>query len=442
VLLKPELAHMVVDRIVDAAVFTDKTLRHVFEACRAVYQDGREISQASVRRQLELNDVDAGFFNTLLIEIDTDVSPVSAPIADGYVDLLLDLFNTKRLKEGAARVRRWDDGVKLARQALDWDAGIERDPPTPAQMWADAIKLQEQINAGEKRVGLSWGLPSLDARASLTPGLWLAAAPKKSAKSHFLVHVADHGLTLEEPVPAAVFSLEMRRNAFVRRLLARHTGVNSARIHRNVKLSDVEMAKLQEDYAYINTNHYPLELEHCPGITINNLVSRIRRWAYKNEIRDGHGVVIVDFLQQITQDHRAESEAYHLKRCAYALADVASELEIPCVAAVQFNLTAEKAVEKAREKKSYSVWDCPYGIQMIEGSGGPAQAAEGVLITDLLRRRDPNHRKQESDDRADILIVLAEQRHGAGGGAVRCHVDLRTSRFTQPDQCRRDSLPI
>jgi replicative DNA helicase len=442
VLFKPDLSHLVLDRIADPNVFSNKKLRQVFGAVQAVYEDGQEISPATVRRQLELGDIAAGFFNQLLVELDDDVSPISAPIAESHVDLLLDHFNTQRFRESAGRVRCWDDGMKLARDMLDWDAGVERDPPKASELWADAVKLQQEINSGKRRAGLSWGISALDKRAPLTPGLWLIAGTKKTGKSHVVTHLADHTVTLDEPLPVAVLSLEMSQMAFVRRLIARHTHIDSARIHRNVQLSDIETRKIMEDYAGIVEGDYPLSIMHSPGISLNGAIAAIRRWGFKNDVRNRGGLAIVDFLQQIVQDHRTETEALHLKRCAYRLADLGAELGIPIVAAIQFSLVAERAVDKARERKDYDIWRCPYTIAMIEGSGGPAQAAEGVLITDLLRRRDSDHRKQESDDQADMLLVLAEQRHGPGGGAVHCHLDLQTSRFTEVPAYEQDALPI
>ena len=197
------------------------------------------------------------------------------------------------------------------------------------------------------------------------------------------------------------------------------------------------MERLKKDYAAIKDGSYPLSIVHLPGATIRELTSKIRAWAYKSGARNGAGIICVDYLQLVHVDgQRGENAADKLKRISDGLAELGYQLDLPIVAALQFRNEAESVDQDKNDP-----WRTPYHIGLIDGGGRPAQSCEGLLILDLLKRRRPKH-PANPDGTHDALVVVAEQRSGVGGGQVKCHADLRTSRFSETEQTRQDDFPF
>jgi replicative DNA helicase len=435
----PDFADMICARLGDKPYLGSRVLTEIYALAYGLHEAGEPINAlALVHANTGATKVPA-----VLAECRDDIGDIrqlEGTVETG-ISILVERKNDMAGQQLLTNATDWPGKVSAARRILDLDAGTSNDTPPTEELWATAIVLQEQINRGEKRIGIEWPIERLNDHAPLTPGLWLLAGPKKDAKTHLGTAIVDHNASLEHPVHGAIFSLEMRPIDITRRLLARHTGINSARIVRNGKLDDEEMDLLRQDYERIKSGAYPLTIDHCPGVTSRELVARIRRWYYKHTARDGKAVCFVDFLQLIGEETRNETEAQRLKRCGYLLAELGGELGLAIVAAVQFNLQAERAATKAREQKKYDVWACPYDIGMIEGSGALAQSCEGVLIADLVRRRDSRH-KTNSDGTEDFQLIVAEQRHGAGNGKIRLRADLRVGTFETDEQFTQDDLGL
>jgi replicative DNA helicase len=423
-LLKPELAYAVFERVQDPQMFRDTILRGVFDACLSLYRAGDAISQAGIRQIFEQRGAKStGFLNVLFVDVLDDPEVVSQPILESHAEILVDHFHVERFKEQASTVQTFEDAVGLSRKALDWDSGINLDTAeTPEEITSQIIDKQQAIYAGNVQGGYSWGLPGLDRYLRLTPGgLYLVGGLKKSAKTHFVISVLDGAASMF--VPCCLFSLEMTSTNIFRRIIARRTGVDSRMIHsRYLDRADFDKIKLERD----NLKSYSLHVDDSAGLAVTDIVSRARRWKYKNQVLDGHGIIAVDFLQLIRMDgERNRTEASLIKHAAFELARLAKDLDVAVIALAQLSNLAERQE--------------PH-ISMLEGSGGPAQAAEAILLIDLVRRRDPDH--VSTGKYEDVNIIVAEQRSGESGRCRPCTVDLKTSTFFDQVNCRQDLLPV
>ena len=411
-LLKPDLAQVVFDQLTDPDVFEDMQLRRVFKACLSVYRAGDAISQATIRRAMESDGTErTRFLTTVFMNCWEGADIVSAPIVEGHVGILLDQYHTRRFKERAAGVGSFDGAVKLSQDALDWSAGIECDGTrTPAEVSAAIVEKQTAIYEGSVEAGYSWGLDKLDKHLRLELGrFYVIAGIKKGAKTHLLLQVLNHNLNAG--IPCCLFSLEMNDEAIYRRLLAKRTGINSKMIHSHY-LDRSDFDKLKQECAAIIADPFPLHIDDSPAPNAHDIVSRTRRWLYKNGITNG-AIVAIDFLQLVRMDRQhGESEASAIKHTTYELARLAKSLGVVVIAVAQFRNEAE-----AQE---------PH-IRFLEGSGAIAQAAEAITLIDLVRRRDPSY--ESEGELKDVNIIVAEQRSGESGILLPCKVNLATSTF-------------
>ena len=69
-------------------------------------------------------------------------------------------------------------------------------------------------------------------------------------------------------------------------------------------------------------------------------------------------------------------------------------------------------------------------MRFIEGSGRIAQAAEAVLLLDLVGRRDKKLEEREAlQTHKKFNIHIGKNRDGESGIRVECVADLSTGRF-------------
>jgi len=418
-LVKPALAAAVLDRV-DPAAFENSYLRSMFGAAKSLYLSGREISVSAICDDLRRQGTNPSFVPELAVSLDEmDPFPESFSIAEENAALLNSAYNLRRFRDAARGIASFEDAVKLARQALDWDAAISNAMKTPAEIVEALIAKQEAIYSGSVVAGHSWGLATFDRYLQLETGkLYIAAGLKKSGKTHFLLHVIDHNLRAD--IPCLLFSIEMDVMSVYRRLLAKRTGIDSHLIFtRRLPRGDFE--RIREECEEIARGPFPLYVDDSPALSVLDVAARARRWKYSEGVQDGVGIVGVDFLQILKMSRqRGDSEATAIKATAFELARTAKDLNVAILAVAQLNNLAE------REE--------PH-IRHLEGSGAIAQASEAVVLIDLPRRREDSYKGegQKAGPVEDVFLIIAEQRSGESGIKIPAKVDFRTSTFFDVD---------
>ena len=203
----------------------------------------------------------------------------------------------------------------------------------------------------------------------------------------------------------------MSRGEIGRKLLSSAAKIDSRKIYSKY-VTDTELKALKQTGQAIK--RFPFLVNDNPYLDTFQIVSRATRWKYKNEIPDGKGLVVVDFLQLIEMERkRGDSEATAIKKVAYDLARMAKQLRCPVIALAQLNNSAEGE---------------PPCLRFLEGSGGIAQAAECILLVDLVHRRIGH---TDHSWPKDFNVIVAAQRTGESGIRVDCKADLRYGHFAE-----------
>jgi replicative DNA helicase len=400
--------------------FNVPTLRQVFKAMTSLNDRGVRICLDSLDLELTGKGISKQSLSQVLMECEEAaqyencVHELGNTVAD-YVRALLDGHHFLLVQDRMKRAGSYQDILKTAEYAIALDAGKQDGFQRGVDELVDElIDVQTAIAEGRKQPGFHWGIPTLDDAMLIRPGkLYVIAAQKGAGKTKFLLSVLDHNLTRRDtPVPSLLFSLEMGDIEVIKYLASRRAEVDSSLI-----FTESLPAMLFNDIK-INADpirQAPLEIDSTPSLSVQEIISRIWHWKIKHGIKDDEGIVGVDFLQQVTLDRQGGqlTEATALKNVAYKLAEAAKRLRVSIIAVAQLN----KQADGNRPE-----------IGFIEGSGGLAQASQGVLLLDLLRLRENKYTRAE-DGLDDLNIIIAKNRDGESMVTVPCRVDLSIGKF-------------
>jgi len=137
----------------------------------------------------------------------------------------------------------------------------------------------------------------------------------------------------------ALFSLEMAREQVVQRLVSAETGIDSRRLR---------LGELEEDEwpLFVQATgmlaELPIFIDDTPSISALQLRTKARRL----HAEYGLDLVVVDYLQLMRGDFRAENRVQEISSISRALKGLARELNVPVLAASQLS----RAVESRQDK--------------------------------------------------------------------------------------------
>ena len=189
----------------------------------------------------------------------------------------------------------------------------------------------------------------------------------------------------------AIFSLEMSGEQVVQRLISAETGIDSQRL-RLGQIEDDEWSSLVE--AGGRLSDMPLFIDDTPALSALEMRTKARR------LHAEHGIdfIIVDYLQLMRGDHRAENRVQEISSISRAIKALARELKVPVVAVSQLS----RAVESRQDKRPI--------LADLRESGALEQDADVVIFIyrDVMYNPDT-----EQPNIADLLV--AKHRNGPTG---------------------------
>src|ERR671919_233833 len=196
-------------------------------------------------------------------------------------------------------------------------------------------KLVELSKKDARLTGVASGFNDLDdLTGGFQPGnlIVLAARPamgKSSLATNFAENAAlDHG------VPVTLFSLEMSETELAHRFLASQARVSSDELRKGRVKAD-RWPKVNS--AAGKLAGAPLYIDDSSDLGVLELRAKARRLA----ARHGLGLVIVDYLQLMRPDGRADSRVEQIGQISRGLKILARELHVPVVAVSQLSRAVE-----------------------------------------------------------------------------------------------------
>ena len=220
-------------------------------------------------------------------------------------------------------------------------------------------------------------------------------------------------VAVQQEVPVGMFSLEMSSVQLAQRLLSAEARLDSRRI-RLGKLNDDEWSRLGLRVGSIASA--PIYVDDSATLSCLEMRTKARRLRSEKGIR----LLVVDYLQLMSSDGRAESRTQEVSKVSRALKALAKELDIPVLALSQLSRQVDNR-GGGRPK-----------LSDLRESGSIEQDADVVLFV----HRPEVFGVEEDDDGVSTKgmaeIIIGKQRNGPLGKINLTWVD-DYARFENPE---------
>lgn len=384
---------------VKAEDFYNKNHQEIFEAIMALYRENSAVDMLTVceelnkRKALEMvggrayiasltagvpSTVNAGEYAKIVSEKAMMRSLIGASesiTAQGYEDKmaaeeLLDDAEGKIFK--ISQKRQKNDYVKIQ------DVLIKN-----LQIIDKAVANKDEV------IGLPTGFKQLDEKTSgLQPSdLIIVAARPGMGKTAFALNIAQQS-AVKAGASVLIFSLEMSQEQLGQRLIAMHARVESEKLKKGtLDIKDWDRI----NYALNELNNTKIVIDDTPGISIMEMRNKCRRL----KAEQGLDLIVVDYLQLMTFDGRADSRQQEISALSRHLKLLAREMDCPVIVLSQLS----RAPELRQDKRPM--------LSDLRESGSIEQDADIVMFI----YRDDYYNK-ETDKPGVCEINIAKHRSG------------------------------
>ncbi len=263
--------------------------------------------------------------------------------------------------------------------------------------------------------GVATGFEGIDA---LTGGfqranLIVLAARPGVGKTSLALNMAQHMAT-EGHKPGggkhavAIFSLEMSAEELGERLMCSSARVSSHKL-RTGKLSPDDHAKLVQAAGVLEKAD--IFIDDTAGLNMFELRAKARRLQTKTPL----SLLIVDYLQLMSGDGRADNRQQEVSNISRGMKQLARELSVPVIAISQLNRSPEARADREPQ------------LADLRESGAIEQDADMVMFI----YEDPS----DPASKGVVKVKIAKHRNGPTGlirlGFVRDYTQFRTLRQTE-----------
>jgi replicative DNA helicase len=209
-------------------------------------------------------------------------------------------------------------------------------------------------------------------------------------KSAFSLNLAQNA-ALKAGASVALFSLEMSKEQLMLRMLSAEAMVDLKKIQIG-SLNEDEWTKIAQ--AMIPLSQSKIYFDDTPGISVIEMRSKCRRL----KMEKGLDLVLIDYLQLMQGERRAENRQQEISAISRNLKIMAKELNCPIIALSQLS----RAPELRADHRPI--------LSDLRESGAIEQDADLVMF---LYRDEYYHADSEKKNLAEVII--AKHRHGETG---------------------------
>lgn len=375
----------------------------------------RVVSAANIRDHIKI--VNQKHISRELIRISSEV------IQNAYEDTTNDPFELNN--ETISKLSMLQQGT------------MERTEQTMQELSFIAMQERDALKGEVKEIlGYPTGIKILDKQTlGLKKGeLTIIAARPAMGKTAVGVNLA-HNLAVENNIPTAFVSLEMKNGSIYIRFESRSSGINSNNIMLN-KLTLTERMLLVAADTKLGSS--PLILNDSSSMHIDELRAKIIMWVHKY----GTKVLIADYLGLF--DGTGFSQELKVGYISRTLKKIAMELDIPVIALAQLSRKVEERGNKMPQ------------LSDLRDSGSIEQDADNVWFLYRPEYYGVNY-PIEFDElglklsaQNLLVIIVAKQRAGETGN-VPVHINLSkmlvadhpsTNQFISPPDSSQKTMEI
>ena len=437
------------DAIVKTAIFLKPEAfyreknRWLYEACLALYERNEAINQITVAQELarqgKLEEIGGVAYLSHLVS----VLPTSVHV-EYYAQIVHRLSIMRRLIVAAGRIAAVGYDAEP-----DLDAALSRaedilfkvrrgESPRDfvhirhilEQYWEESGLATIPSETTGQLSHVNTGFPALD---ELLGGLQrsdmivLAARPSLG-KSSLALSIARNA-ALEQGAQVALFSLEMSKEQLVQRLLSSEAAVDSKRVRLRQYTPAQERRVMDATGRLSGASMY---IDDSPALRVVEMRSKARRLHYER----GIDLIIVDYLQLIRGDSRAENKVQEITEISRSLKALARELNAPLIAVSQLSRAVELRTPHIPQ------------LSDLRESGGIEQDADVVMF---IYRDEVYYTKEDWEKRNPekpypegiANIIVAKHRNGPiGQRDLRFRQDItKFESCLVEDQIEQPALP-
>jgi replicative DNA helicase len=254
--------------------------------------------------------------------------------------------------------------------------------------------------------GLATGFTDVDGiLGGLQPGnLIVIAARPGMGKTSLALNFA-HNIAVDGKAPVAVFSLEMSAQELGDRMMCSQARVSSHKLRTPKLLGDADVSKLVA--AAEKLSEAELFIDDSAGLNMFELRAKARRLVSHTPRLS---LIIVDYLQLMVGDRRAENRQQEVANISRSLKQLARELSLPVIAVSQLNRAPETRGSGRPQ------------LSDLRESGAIEQDADVVMFI----HTDP----KDETKKGTIELTVAKHRNGPTGsvrlGFVSDYTKFRT----------------
>jgi replicative DNA helicase len=323
----------------------------IFDVVVDMYGKGEPADAITVSAELtrtgEIGRVGgAPYLHTLMSSVPT------AANAGYYARIVAEQAILRRLVEAGTRIVQLgyatglgdvDDVVDRAQQAV-YDVTEKRTSEDYALLEELMQPTMDELEAIGSRGGSMTGVPTgfsdLDTLTNgLHPGqLIIVAARPALGKSTLALDVA-RSCSIKHGMTSVIFSLEMTKTEITMRLLSAEARVPLHHMRAGT-MTDEDWARLARRMGEVADA--PLFIDDSPNLTMMEIRAKARRLKQRHNLK----LVVVDYLQLMQGNKRAESRQQEVSELSRSLKLLAKELDCPVIAVSQLNRGPEQRQDK------------------------------------------------------------------------------------------------
>ena len=380
--------------------------REIFDAARALSQTGMAVDLVTMDAELSRRGTLPGVGGTeYLIDL-TQFVPTAANVKD-YIRIVSEKSTLRRLIDAAGEISKASYAqeqelpqvLSLAEKKI-FDIVMRRDVGESLQHIREVLtstyeQMEEFARLKGGVSGISTGFYGLDNLLTGLHGgeLILVGARPSMGKTSFAINLATNAV--RKGARVAIFSLEMPREQIAMRILCSDARVNMQSVRKGT-LRDEDWMKLARSLAPLAKSE--MYIDDTSGLTPGQLRSRCRRQMMDH----GLDMIVVDYLQLMGSDSKAESRQVEVSEISRSLKAIAKELRVPLVACAQLS--------RANEKRGSGGFR-PM-LSDLRDSGSIEQDADVVMF---LHREAYYHRDADTPPDNTAEVIVHKQRNGPPG---------------------------
>ena len=228
------------------------------------------------------------------------------------------------------------------------------------QTWERIEKIYEQ----GRITGIPSGFVDLDRILSgFQPSDLIILASRPSMGKTSLALSIAHQVASQQGLPVGIFSLEMSKEQLVQRLLCAEAMVDQYRLRTGL-LREEDWERLTE--AAGTLARLPIYIDDTAACSVREMRAKARRL----KAEAGLGLLIVDYLQLMQPNRRAENRQQEIAQISRALKGLAKELDVPVLALSQLSRAVEQRQDKRPQMADLRASGCLAGDTLVQLSDG------------------------------------------------------------------------